>query len=47
MFLHLSVAVKFAMMVNMLFSEKQARDKLLDFASFAVYIGFTWRLNLI
>lgn len=43
----LSVAIKLAMLVNMLFSGKQARDKLVDFASFAVYIGFTWKLDLI
>lgn len=35
------------MLVNMLFSEKQATEKIVDFAFSAVYIGFTWRLDLI
>jgi len=43
----LSTAVKLAMLVNMLFSEKQAIDKLIDFASFTVSIRFVWRQDLI
>lgn len=38
----LSVAVKFALMTYMHFSEMQAGDKCIDFAYFEVYTGLTW-----